>query len=149
MKTKKKDLHGGILMFAIGAAAILEGTNYQVGTLGEMGPGFFPVALGAILAVTGIAIAIARTAESAAQTPRQPAQWRGWLCIVSSIGVFVLLGSHGGLLPATFATVFIAALGDRQNTFKSALILATTMTIICVTVFWWALQVQFPLFQWQ
>ncbi|MEJ0045599.1 MAG: hypothetical protein WDN04_05275 [Rhodospirillales bacterium] len=42
-------------------------------------------------------------------------EWRGWICIVASVLAFVVLGKYGGLLPATFAIVFIAALGDRDN----------------------------------
>jgi hypothetical protein len=51
-------------------------------------------------------------------------------------------------LPATFAIVFISALGDRHNTFLSAATLALTMTAISVVVFWWLLKVQFPLLTW-
>jgi hypothetical protein len=60
----------------------------------------------------------------------------------------VLVGKFGGLLPATFAIVFIAALGDRDNSIQSAAVLASAMCAICIVVFWWALQLQLPLFQW-
>jgi hypothetical protein len=60
----------------------------------------------------------------------------------------VVLGQYGGLLPATFAVVFISALGDRQNTVKGAFLLSIVMCAVCVAVFWYGLQVQFPLFQW-
>jgi hypothetical protein len=114
-----------------------------------MGPGFFPVALGVLLSLIGVAIMIgARNAVDQGGKERLPAEWRGWICISLSIVAFVVLGRYGGLLPATFAVVFISALGDRQNTFKSAALLALAMCAVCAVVFWWALQVQFPLFQW-
>ena len=69
-------------------------------------------------------------------------------CIVLSIVAFIVFGTYGGLLPATFAVVFISALGDRQNTLKSAFVLAVAMSIISVVIFWWALKLQFPLFTW-
>ncbi|MCJ9713295.1 tripartite tricarboxylate transporter TctB family protein, partial [Bordetella hinzii] len=50
--------------------------------------------------------------------------------------------------PATFAIVFISALGDRTNTLKQALLLSVSMCVIAVVVFWWALQLQLPLFRW-
>jgi hypothetical protein len=77
-----------------------------------------------------------------------PPEWRGWFCIGASIVAFVALGKYGGLLPATFAIVFISALGDRQNTVASVAVLALACAVVCVVVFWWALQIQFPLFQW-
>ncbi len=51
-------------------------------------------------------------------------------------------------MPATFAIVFISALGDRQNTIKSALDAGARDRRGCVVVFWWALQMQLPLFGW-
>jgi hypothetical protein len=70
------------------------------------------------------------------------------VAILGGIAAFVVVGQYGGLLPATFAIVFISALGDRHNTFLSAATLALTMTAISVVVFWWLLKVQFPLLTW-
>ena len=56
-----------------------------------------------------------------------------------------MVGEYCGLLAATFAVVFISALADRENTWRSALLLAGVMIAVCIVVFWWALQVQFPL----
>jgi hypothetical protein len=144
-----KDYYGGALMLLIGLFAVWSGVGYQVGSLGQMGPGFFPVAIGVLLSLTGAAIAIqaARTAPASKEAPLPP-EWRGWICIVLSIIAFVILGRYGGLLPATFAVVFISALGDRQNTLASAAVLAAAISVVSVVVFWWALKVQFPLFQW-
>ena len=151
-----KDYYGGALMIAIGLCAIRAGVDYHIGSLVRMDSGFFPVSLGILLVLIGIAIAVgARPAAAghaaaghAAGKKRMPAEWRGLSCIVAGIAAFVVLGQYGGLLPATFAITFISALGDRQNTVKSALLLAVAMCAICVAVFWWALTVQFPLFQW-
>jgi hypothetical protein len=146
-----KDYYGGALMIVIGLCAIRGGVGYHIGTLVRMDSGFFPVSLGILLVLIGIAIAAsARTAAAghASGKKRLPAEWRGWLCIIAGIVAFVVLGQYGGLLPATFAITFISAMGDRQNTLKSALLLAAAMCAISVVVFWWALTVQFPLFQW-
>jgi hypothetical protein len=144
-----KDYYGGGLMILLGLGAALQGQTYKIGSLSHMGPGFFPVALGVLLALTGMAIALtAKGNVPAAEEKRLPPEWRGWLCITFSIVAFVVLGKYGGLLPATFAVVFISALGDRQNTLKNALILSSAMVVVCVVVFWWALKLQLPLFQW-
>jgi hypothetical protein len=146
-----RDYYGGGLMLLFGLGAIWEGMSYRIGTLVRMGPGFFPVALGVILALTGVAIMIGAAAAAAVPGEKEEnlrPEWRGWICISLSIVAFVVLGKYGGLIPATFAVVFISAMGDRQNTIKSALLLSTVMCGVCVLVFWYALQVQFPLFQW-
>jgi hypothetical protein len=75
-------------------------------------------------------------------------EWRGWLCILGGVISFAFVGNHGGLLPATFACVFISAMGDRSNTVKTAALLASAMTVFCLIVFHFALSLQLPLFQW-
>lgn len=136
-------------MVALGIGAMLQGRTYQIGTLSAMGPGFFPVSLGAILTLTGMTIALnAKAGEGGAEHDRRPAQWRAWFLIALSIVAFVVLGKYFGLVPATFAIVFISAFADRQNTWKSALVLAVAIVIMCALVFWWGLQLQFPLFKW-
>ncbi|WP_321963689.1 tripartite tricarboxylate transporter TctB family protein [Paraburkholderia sp. J7] len=148
---RAREYYGGALMMLIGLGAVVQGTSYQIGSLTAMGSGFFPVALGVILVLLGVWIAGTAhrvSAEEEAKERRSPLEWRGWVCILGSVVAFVVLGKYGGLLPATFAVVFISALGDRQNSWISALLLAVAMTCVCVVVFWWALQVQFPLFTW-
>jgi hypothetical protein len=145
-----REYYGGALMMLIGLAAIAQGSSYKIGSLTAMGSGFFPVALGVILVLLGIFIAgtAHRAPAEVIAEERAPIEWRGWICILASVAAFVVLGKYGGLLPATFAVVFISALGDRGNTLISALLLAVAMSAVCVVVFWWLLQVQFPLFTW-
>ena len=144
-----RDYAGGALMFALGVGAVGYGSTYTMGTLGRMGPGYFPVALGVILALCGLAIAArARFAGREGAAKVLPPEWRGWTCICLAIVAFVAVGKYGGLVPATFAVVFISALGDRENTWKSALVLALGAVAMCVVVFWWALHLQFDLFAW-
>ncbi len=158
-----KDRLGGALMVLTGAGAAQQGITYSLGTLAAHGPGLFPGALGVLLMLVGLAIAITGTRNPAAAraaaralagadaAPPEPAprpEWRGWFCIVLSIVAFIVLGSHGGLVPASFAVAFIAALGDRDNTLLAAGMLGVAMAAVSVVVFWWLLQLQLPLFQW-
>ena len=145
-----REYYGGALMMLIGLGAIVQGSSYKIGSLTAMGSGFFPVALGAILVLLGtwIAATAHRVPHEAATGEKESLEWRGWFCILGSVVAFVVLGKYGGLLPATFAVVFISALGDRDNSWLNALLLAVAMSIVCVVVFWWALQLQFPLFTW-
>ncbi|MDB5821838.1 MAG: tripartite tricarboxylate transporter TctB family protein [Herminiimonas sp.] len=144
-----RDYYGGALMFLLGTGAVYKGLSYNVGTLSRMGPGYFPVAVGVVLALMGVLIALgARSNVPAKQEEYQAPEWRGWICIVLSIIAFLVLGRYGGLLPATFAVVFISALGDRENNLKQALFLSLAMAGVAALVFWWALSMQFPLFRW-
>ncbi len=144
-----RDYYGGALMVLIGLGAVAQGMTYGVGTLTHMQSGFFPVALGCVLALLGVAIAAsAKREETADAGEDEPPEWRGWICITLGILAFLALGRFGGLLPATFALVFISALGDRDNSVRAALILAVAICAVSVAVFWWALKLPFPLLSW-
>lgn len=152
----KKDYYGGALMVLVGLAAVAAGLQYHTGTLSRMGPGFFPVAVGALLAFVGVLIASSARGQSAPPA-EQPAghghghaapDLRGTVCIVVGTLAFLLFGVYGGMIPATFAIVFISALGDRNNNIKQAAALAAAMCVIAAVVFSWLLQIQLPLFTW-
>jgi hypothetical protein len=144
-----KDVCGGLLMMGIGVFVAIHSISYNVGALTHMGPGFFPLTLGVILVLVGFAIGITgltseRTRPHATYRP----EWKGWLLICASLVAFIVFARYGGLVAATFATVFIAALGDRNNSWRSSGVLALAMVVVGVVVFGWALKVQLPLFTW-
>jgi hypothetical protein len=154
---RRRDYYGGALMVLLGLGAVVIGRDYKIGSLTQMGSGFFPVALGVILVLIGIAIAATAGQptggrptlhEGATPEAGQGPEWRGWFCILAGVLAFIILGQWGGLVIATFAVTFISALGDRDNSLVAALALAIAITIVSVVVFWWALQIQFPLFSW-
>ncbi len=141
-------------MMVVGAIAGYIATNYDIGTLREIGPGFFPLVLSVLLVVLGLAIMATGGQTATAAEPQGPAvhgnrvgpDWRGWPAIFLAVIAFVVLADFAGLAPATFACVFVAALGDRENDWKSAALLALGLTIFAVVVLAWGLQVQMPVF---
>ncbi len=48
-----KDFWSGLLFIGIGAAAIVLGSTYTIGSAARMGPCYFPRALGILLIVLG------------------------------------------------------------------------------------------------
>jgi Tripartite tricarboxylate transporter TctB family len=151
--TQKRDYYAGGLMTLIGLGAVFEGRNYNLGTLFHMGPGFFPMILGVIMTFLGILIAgVAATADATSddQMVLPKPEWVAWLCILAGPILFIVLGSsnYGGLVPATFACVFVSALGDRGSTVKSSLVLATGVTVFGVALFSYLLQVSLPMWRW-
>ena len=60
---KRRDLYAGGLVFLIGSGAAIIGSKYTIGSLTKMGPGFFPAALGVVLAIMGV-LAAAMEARS-------------------------------------------------------------------------------------
>ena len=148
----RKDHLAGLLMVAMGIVIVLMGRRYNMGTLVHMGAGFIPVVIGVLMVVVGLAVALLATTggpeEQAAQAIPPPPDARGGLCILAAVAAFVVVGDFGGLVPAAFVSVFIAAMGDRTNTWKTSASLAAAMVVFGVIVFHFGLQVQLPLFSW-
>ncbi len=144
-----KDLFAGALMVLVGLASVGGGLRLHIGTLMHMGPGFFPVAVGVVLTLVGIAIALTGMRDGGPAIAAIQPDWRGWGCIVASMVAFIVLAAYGGLVPATFAVVFIAALGDRKNNLRQSLWLSLGMIAVSVIVFRWGLKLQLPLFGWR
>ena len=62
MKIKsQKDFFSGLMFMGVGVAFAWGATNYNVGTGARMGPGYFPLVLGILLAVIGTVIAFKAT----------------------------------------------------------------------------------------
>jgi hypothetical protein len=148
---QKRDYYAGGLMSLIGVGVVLEARHYNLGSLFHMGPGFFPIILGVILTligilIAGIAAASPTTEEDILRLPNP--QWRAWFCILAGPILFIVLGTYGGLVPATFACVFVSALGDRESTVWTSFILAVGITIFGVALFSYLLQVSMPMWRW-
>lgn len=152
---KHKHLSGGSIVL-IGIATTVGSTEYQIGTMARMGPGFYPMMLGIVMMVLGLLIAILpdspdeiladRQTEPLSSKIRKHA--RPWAAIIGGMLLFIILGTYGGLVPATFSLVFISALGDHNNSVKQSFWLAVGVTAFTVAVFHYGMQMQFPLFTW-
>ncbi len=160
LKNLSRDRLGAILLAIVGVGAITQGASYRVGSLNQMGAGFFAVAIGALMVSVALAIAITATPDRSPVDSSQGSKllthghsakrldWRGCACIVGGVASFVVLGAHGGLVPASFTAVFVSAMGDREANWKSSAILAAVITVFGAAVFHYALHLQLPLFQW-
>src|SRR5665213_504147 len=144
-----KDVQAGVVIALIGSGFAARSAHYRIGTLLEMGPGYFPAALGIVFALVGIAIAIQGYVKSSVELrERRLPEWRAWLLIIAAVVAFIVVGERLGLAAAAFSIVFISAFADRKNTWRSATVLAVVMVVVSTLVFWWGLKLQFPLWQW-
>lgn len=147
----KKDFYAGGIMILFGLVAALIGPNYGAGTLMHMGPGFMPTALGVILILIGVFLAGAAAMSPGDEPERilpEEKQWFAWGCILAGPACFVLFGSYFGMLPGTFTCILVSALGDKTQTWKSALVLASVVSVPGVILFAYFLQVPMPVLTW-
>lgn len=131
---------GGLVVAAFGALALYIALGYRFGSLREMGPGFFPVVLS--VAIIGLGLAAALGGGRADERPA-PA-WRPLAAVLGSIAAFAFLMRHTGLMPATFAAVCVAALGDRTARPLAILAVAVLLPVVLWLLFTVALGLPIP-----
>jgi uncharacterized protein YybS (DUF2232 family) len=142
-----RDVIGGLVLIAIGVAAIVIAGEYPFGTARRMGPGYFPVILGGICAILGVAIVakgfIRRMWDDG--TIQMPAL-RNVIGVIAAISAFILTGEHFGLVPATLLLVGIGAVIDRGNSWLTVVLLSLAVMVGGVALFSYGLGITFPLF---
>jgi len=148
----QKDFFAGLMFLVVGVAFAWGATNYNIGEGARMGPGYFPLMLGILLGVLGLAIVFeALVVETEDGEKVGSIAWKPLFFIISSNLAFgVLLGGLPrfgipamGLIAAIYALVFIASLaGDRFKP-KEVAILATALAILSYFTFVYALKLQF------
>jgi len=145
MKSKDtRDIIGGFSLVAIGLFAALHARRYNLGELQEMGPGYFPTALGILLIILGLFIAIpAFFREGTSIT----IEWKSLIWVMISIGVFALALTKAGLIVATILSVLAAAVPSKTS-WKSRLILAGCLAAIIYLVFLFGLGMVLPVWPW-
>ena len=153
MIKSQRDFFAGLMFAAVGIAFAWGATNYNIGSGARMGPGYFPMILGVILALLGALIMLIAIMGKAPVDGGVIGKW-AWrplfFVILSNFLFGVLLGglpSIGipsmGLMVAIFALTFVAALGGDTFRFKEVLVVAIILAIGSYVTFVLALKLQF------
>lgn len=144
-----KDFWAGALfmLFGIGAAVVAQ--ENELGTLSRMGPGFFPTALGLILALLGAVISVRALVEPVAnETDGQisPVQWGVLFFILGSVALFALSLLTVGLLGSITILVVTSSLaaGKIGVRWKEVAVLTVFLAALCWAVFGYGIGLQVP-----
>jgi Tripartite tricarboxylate transporter TctB family len=147
----QKDFFSGLMFAVVGAAFAWGASTYTVGNGARMGPGYFPLMLGIVMAVIGAVIVF--TSVTAETEDGEPVGAWAWKQIVFIIGANLAFGVLLGGLPdfgvpamgmviAIYALVLIASLAGHEFELKKVLAVATALAIGSYVAFIWALKLQ-------
>jgi fumarate reductase subunit C len=140
-----RDFWAGVIYLALAAVALWIGRNYSLGSSARMGPGYFPVVLGSILAVFGI-VSIGRSLLRPGEAISAFA-FRPLVLVLGSVALFGLLLDRVGVLIALPCLIVVSALASRHSRIDAASVSALVgMVAFCVIVFVKGLGVPMPLF---
>ena len=132
----QKDFFSGLLFIAIGIAFAWGATTYNVGEGARMGPGYFPLMLGIVLALIGaVVLFTSLVVEMEGGDRIGKWAWRPLFFIIAANLAFgVLLGglpSIGvpamGLIAAIFALTIISSMADGHFHIREVLILSAIL----------------------
>ncbi len=149
----QKDFYSGLMFTIVGVAFAVGSQNYTIGEGARMGPGYFPMMLGILLAILGSIITV--KALVLAQVPGGDRigkmAWKPLFFIIAANLVFgVLLGGLPrfgvpafGLVAAIFALTFLASLAGDEFNLKEVLVLSAVLSLGSYLTFVVLLQLQF------
>jgi len=149
----QKDFFSGLMFTVIGASFAYGATSYSIGSGGRMGPGYFPLLLGIILAILGGAVMFkALVVETPDGEKIGKWAWKPLFFIIAANLLFgILLGglpSIGlppmGLIAAIFGITLVASLAGDDFRLKEVLVLSVVLSIGSYLAFVVLLKLQFP-----
>jgi len=148
-----KDVYAGGVLALVGSAFAWGANTYTVGTSARMGPGYFPMVLGVLLAVLGVLILLRGWRKAPDQRLAVgPWAWKPLFFIVSANLLFgVLLGGLPslnwpamGFVAAIFGLTLVAGLAGERFNLKESLLLAAVLAVGSYLAFVVVLQLQLP-----
>lgn len=140
------DIAGGGALAALGlGVAAHAGLTHDLGTLRQMGPGFFPVLLGVLLAGLGLVIALPAWRR---QGTARAFAGREALAVLAAIVVFGVFMTPLGLIATTALAVLIAATPAPRAGWRWRLVLAAAVSLLTWAVFILALKMTIPVWPW-
>lgn len=149
----EKDFFSGLMFTIVGGAFAFGATTYNIGTGARMGPGYFPLLLGIVLAILGLIITAQALISGRPGGDKVGAfAWRPLCFIIGANLLFgVLLGglpSIGvpamGLIVAIYGLTLVASLAGERFNLKEVLIVATLLSLLSYGAFIMLLKLQFP-----
>jgi hypothetical protein len=149
----QKDFFSGLLFVGVGVAFAWGATTYNVGEGARMGPGYFPLMLGIVLALIGaVVLFTSLVVETEGGDRIGKWAWRPlFFIILANLAFGVLLaglpsiGLPGmGLIAAIFGLTIIASMADGHFHTRDILILAVVLAIGSYLAFIVLLKLQIP-----
>lgn len=152
----QKDFASGLLFTVVGISFAVGADSFDIGTAARMGPGYFPLLLGVVLAVLGAVITFQSFGNKGVAETIGAIAWRPLVFILLAnlafgvllVGVPTLGIPAFGLIVALYALVIISGFARPNHSLKESLILATILAIGSYGAFVYALNLQFPVLPW-
>ena len=149
----QKDFFSGLMFMAVGLAFAWGATTYSIGTGARMGPGYFPLLLGVMMAILG-AIITFNSLVIEREGGDKIGKWayKPLVFIIAANLIFgVCLGGLPsiklpamGMIVGIYALTFVASAAESGWKVKNTFVLATVLAVMSYVAFVLVLKLQFP-----
>ncbi|MDR7033614.1 tripartite tricarboxylate transporter TctB family protein [Mesorhizobium sp. BE184] len=139
------DMKSGLFFLVVGAFAVWRGLDYDMGTASRMGPGYFPVVLGGILALLGVVIFGRSLVGSDDAEPQEKFEAKSLFLITLAVVGFAVALMKFGLAVAVLLLVFVASAASDSFSLKRVAVLTVVLLAMCVAIFIYGLNLFIPL----
>jgi putative tricarboxylic transport membrane protein len=138
MQLNYKDVAAGAIFIALGLAFALSAMmGLRMGSGFNMGPGYFPRALGFIL--VGLGAIIVLGAIGKANSPIGKISWRGVVLVTAALFYFAFGVRTLGMVPALSGCIVLACLASDRISLLRACIISAVLTGFATLLFVYAL----------
>lgn len=137
-----KDFWSGVMFIAFAAAALLAARGYSLGAAGRMGPGYFPVMLGSVLAFIGLILVVRSfviTGEAVTRIQILP------LAVIAvAVVLFGVLLQPLGLILSLAVVTTVSAFASRESKPLEVAALTCVLLAFATGVFVYGLRLPLP-----
>ena len=138
-----RDFFAGVIFLLFGLCAVLMGRDYPMGTARQMGAGYFPVVLGALLVLFGSVISV--RSLMVAGEKLEDIGLRPLLLVLLAIGAFAASVDSMGIVAATILMTVIGAAASPESRWREGVILTLALLGLSVGAFTYGLGLPFKL----
>lgn len=138
-----KDFWSGIMFIAFAAVALFAARVYSLGAAGKMGPGYFPILLGSVLALIGL-ILVVRSFVIDGETVSRIQVWP-LAIIAAAVVLFGMLLQPLGLIISLALVTVVSAFASRESKPLEVAALACVLLAFAAGVFVYGLRLPLPL----
>ncbi len=138
------DVLAGAAFALIGGAFVVGSLGYELGTPLRMGPGYFPLLVGAILVALGLAV-VGKGLVAGEVVDFGAIPWRAITVIVLALVFFGFAVRQLGFVPTSAVTALLTTLASPRVRLLTALAVAAGLTLAATLIFVIGLQLRIPL----
>jgi len=131
----QKDFGAGCLYLLAGGGFALGALGYRVGDAARMGPGWFPLWIGVMLAVIGLVVAAKSLQRTAVPEKVKRPELSSLAWVLGAVVLFGLLLKPAGLVVALVVLVLMSSRASHSFTWRAAAINAVLLTLFSIGVF--------------